>query len=398
MEKKQRKNQSNTQNRKVSYKWFVPIMLLYGIATIGLFLYSFFQIDLNLTIINHPLFLEFQRPFIEFGYYHRPESVKAYLGLLGIFFALYLTVLRLIAVKKITPKQMGILVVVLSAILVLSYPASFSHDIFNYMFDARIVTEYGQNPYLHKAMDYPSDPWIRFLHWTHRTYPYGPLWLLVTIPLSFIGMGKFVIIMVLFKLLIVASYLFTSYYIYKILQKINSSYALLGTAFFALNPLVILESLVSAHNDVLMMALSVLAVYLLVQKKRFWGLLVGLLSAGVKFTTVYLLPFILIGFRPYLAFLFALGTFSAISYKIGIQPWYFLWVMPFAALACMHRTARIIMICIPFVLLLRYIPFIETGSWYPSAIPFQYWATVSGVVASIVVYLGMMIWNKKQRS
>ncbi|HRN70183.1 MAG TPA: glycosyltransferase family 87 protein [Candidatus Woesebacteria bacterium] len=398
MGKKQRKNNSNIRNGMLSHRWFIIMLFLYGIAAIGLFLYSFFQIDLNLTIINHSLFLEFQKPFIEFGYYNRPDSVRVYIGLLLVFFGLYLVTLRLITLKKITYSHVWLIVILLSAVLFLSYPASFSHDIFNYMFDARIVTEYGQNPYFHKAMDYPSDPWIRFLHWTHRTYPYGPIWLLVTIPLSYIGVGKFLIIMLLFKLLVVVSYLVTSYFIYKILQKINADYALLGVAFFALNPLVILESLVSAHNDVLMMALSVVAVYLLVMKKRLYGLFLALLSVGVKFTTVYLLPFFVIGFRPYIAFLFALATFSIISYRIGIQPWYFLWVMPFAAVACMYRTSRVVMICMTFVLLLRYIPFIESGSWYPSAIPFQYWTTVSGIVASIIVYIGMMIWSKVQKS
>jgi hypothetical protein len=381
--------------KSLKNKWFWVIYIPYIIAAIGLFLYSFFQIDLNLTLINHPVFLEVQKPFIHFGYYQRPASVNVYIALLLVFFILYILTLRLIWIKKLSLYHLGILIGTLCVVLFLAYPASFSHDIFNYMFDARIVTEYGQNPYTHKALDFPADPWIRFMHWTHRTYPYGPVWLVVTIPFSFIGLGKFLIILVLFKVLIIISYLFVTYYIYKILQVLNHRFAIIGAAFFALNPLVIIEGLISAHNDVLMMAFAVLSIYLLIQKKRVSAIGMFLLSVGVKFTTIFLAPFLIINYRPFLAFLLALATFCAISYRIGIQPWYFLWVMPFAALACMHRFTRVIMITIPFVFLLRYIPFIASGSWYPSAIPFQYWATVVGVITTVIIYLGLLLWHKK---
>lgn len=399
---KKQKNKTNphTNHLVTVFKnpWFLTVLLLYIGVGIGWFFYSFFQIDLNLTLINHPLFLQFQKPFIEFGYYQRELSVQTYIVLLVISFSAYLLTLRLVWLKKLSISHVGILTGTLCLLLVLAYPASFSHDIFNYMFDARIVTEYGQNPYTHKALDFPSDPWIRFMHWTHRTYPYGPIWLLVTIPLSFIGLGKFLIILLLFKLLILAAYVGITYFIYRILRIVAPEYAVIGVTFFALNPLVIVESLISAHNDILMMLFAVIAVYLLLQKKRVVSLGMILLSIGVKFTTIYLLPFVLFRFRPLIAFIFALITFSILSYRLGIQPWYFLWVMPFAAIACMHRIVRISMVTMTFVFLLRYIPFIESGSWYPSAIPFQYWATVAGIASTIVIYLVLMLFDRLRKT
>ena len=43
----------------------------------------------------------------------------------------------------------------------------------------------------------------------------------------------------------------------KVLERVEPKHAVLGTAIFALNPLVIIESLVSAHNDIAMMAMAV---------------------------------------------------------------------------------------------------------------------------------------------
>lgn len=377
---------------------FIFIYILYICIAIVLFLYSFFQVDLNLTLINHPIFLELQKPFIEFGYYQRDNSVMAYIGVLLLLFSFYGITLFSIFKEKITSRQAFILIITLSVVLLFSYPASLSHDIFNYMFDAKIVTEYGLNPYTHKALDFPLDPWLRFMHWTYRTYPYGPVWLVVTIPLSYVGMNKFIIILFLFKLLVTVSYLLSSYFIYKILSVLKNKNAILGMMFFALNPLVIIESLVSSHNDTVMMLFAIFAVYLLILKKKIFSIVLWLFSVGVKFSTIYLLPIFVIGYRPFFTFTLSLLAFCVISHKIGLQPWYFLWVMPFAALAYKHISVRIIMFTMPIAFLLRYVPFIETGSWYPSAIPFQYWITVGGIIVSVLLYVLVTVFYKRNKS
>jgi len=79
--------------------------------------------------------------------------------------------------KRYNPLLISILI---GVGLLFSYPF-LSHDLFNYLFDAKIVTFYHQNPYILKALDFPSDPWLRFMHWTHRTYPYGPSFLFLTL-------------------------------------------------------------------------------------------------------------------------------------------------------------------------------------------------------------------------
>src|SRR6185369_13728901 len=143
--------------------------------------------------------------------------------------------------KKMKSKNILFLILITAGILIFSYNA-FSYDLFNYIFYAKIITHYHQNPYLHKALDFPGDPMLAFMQWTHRTYPYGPLWLGLTIPISFAGLNFFPLTFFLFKSLAAVYYLGSSFLIWKISKKILPEYQYFNLVLFALNPLVIIES------------------------------------------------------------------------------------------------------------------------------------------------------------
>ncbi|HLL60594.1 MAG TPA: hypothetical protein VK338_02665, partial [Candidatus Nitrosocosmicus sp.] len=165
-------------------------------------------------------------------------------------------------------------------LLFFSYPF-LSHDLFSYMFDAKIFTEYHQNPYLHRPMEYTNDPWLRFMHWTHRTYPYGPSFLILTLLPSVLGFGKFILTFFAFKLLFVAAYLGGVY----ALNKVNKKWAII----FATHPLVLIEGLISTHNDLIAVSLALLGSYLVLSNKNILGRLLLLLSGGIKYTTLPIL-------------------------------------------------------------------------------------------------------------
>ena len=122
-----------------------------------------------------------QKFFQQIGYFNRPLSAVLYSVIVISMFTFYILFLKLARVNLINKKQLWILILITTAILTFSYNA-FSYDLFNYIFDAKIVTFYQQNPYIHKALDYLGDPMLSFMHWTHRYYPYGPIWLALTIP------------------------------------------------------------------------------------------------------------------------------------------------------------------------------------------------------------------------
>src|SRR5581483_6050937 len=187
---------------------FKFLSAVYFLSLLYLFLYSFTQVDLDLTLSRLSLWQVFQKFFQHIGYFQRPLSTGLYLSILVLLFIFYGIFLKLAHTLK--TKQMWVLIFGAAVILVFSYNA-FSYDLFNYIFDAKIITHYHQNPYLHKALDYPGEYMLNFMRWTHRTYPYAPFWLVLTVPLSFIGMQFFLPTFFLFKLLMGASYLGSTY-------------------------------------------------------------------------------------------------------------------------------------------------------------------------------------------
>ena len=159
------------------------IAILYLITLVILGIYSYSQIDLNLTLLQSPLFINFQHHLIQLGYYNRSASTAVFFLLLGVMSFLYILLI------KSPPQKILYLFIGILLVGVISYPA-FSHDIFNYIFDARILIYHHQNPYTHTALMFPTDDWTRFMNWTHRTYPYGPTFLPLTLGFYLIEIGR----------------------------------------------------------------------------------------------------------------------------------------------------------------------------------------------------------------
>lgn len=345
---------------------------------IGLFFYSYTQVDLNLTLSQWSTWQVIEKFFQHVGYFQRPFSTLLYVSIILLLSIFYLIFVYLAKAQKIEKRQVWFLIGATSMILFLSYNA-FSYDLFNYIFDAKIVTYYHQNPYEHKALDYQGDPMLNFMRWTHRTYPYGPTWLLLTVPLSFVGSQVFLVTAILFKVLVATSYLGTAYFIGRIAKKIYPKEELLATVFFALNPLVIIESLVSAHNDIVMILFALWSIYLLISRKFVRSIFIFIISVGVKFASLLLLP----GYVIYFLFhnsnnvrkvihtmlLCMIIAVLLASIRTNFQPWYLLYVLPFSALYANIYYVMIPATVISIFATLQYVPYLYSGNWDPP-IPF----------------------------
>jgi hypothetical protein len=377
----------------------------YLLTVVGLFLYSFTQVDLSLTLSRWSIWQVIQKYFQHIGYFQRPLSSFLFSGIMLLLFFFYLMILRGINKGKILRKNVWFLIIATTVILTFSYNA-FSYDLFNYIFDAKIVTYYHQSPYLQKALDYLSDPMLSFMHWTHRLYPYGPVWLGLTVPLSFIGMQVFLPTFFLFKMLISASFLGTVYYLGKIIQKTSSRDGLFETAFFALNPLVIIESLVSVHNDMAMMFLAVIGIYLLVSQKYIRSIILLVLSIGVKFATAFMLPIYTlvlylqkkkktINWQPlfiWTAILMIIPIILA-SYRTNFQPWYLLNILPFAALSSRRYYVFIPSVIISLFASFEYLPFLYSGNWNNPIPLILFWMTMGSIILSLLITIA---WRLKK--
>lgn len=324
------------------------MLTLFATLLIGLFIYSYALIDPNLTLINHPLWVSFRDPLVYLGYHQRQASTIIYIILLFLLFLFHWYFAH--NYKRFTLWK---IVGVISIILVFSYPF-LSHDFFNYIFDAKILTFYGDNPYTHIPGNYPDDKWLRFMHWTHRSYPYGPIFLLLTLIPSVLGVGKFILNFIFFKAL---NFIFYGLGVY-LLHKMNKKWAYI----FATNPLVIVEGLINAHNDLITVSIGIFGIYLLQKGNGIVARIILIASAGIKYLTFPTVFFVKNTKNKinYLLFFLQTTLFIYMFFNGGVQPWYFLSAflfLPFYPKVVQHL--NIFFVC----LLLSYYPFIRFGNW-----------------------------------
>lgn len=377
------------------------LYFLYFFAVICLFLYSYTQVDLNLTLSQNHAILAFQRFFQYIGYFQRPLSTFFYVAILALLFILYFIFLRSVRAEHMGKKQIWTLIIASAVILNFSYNA-FSYDLFNYIFYGKIVTHYHMNPYTLRALDFPGDPMLLFMHWTHNYYPYGPVWLGLSVPLSYLGLGFFLPTLFLFKTLAISFFLGTVYFIGKILKKAGSTDEKLGVLFFGLNPLVLIEALVSGHNDISMMFFAVLGLYFLINNKNTKSIVSLALSIGIKFATVFLIPVWLYVLKNkkkldfektiFLSVVFMGLAILAATFRQSFQSWYWLYILPFISMSLKKYNFFWVGIIVSVLGLLNYIPFLYLGNWN-APVPTILFAvtTVSFIVPVLLVIIKLRV-------
>ena len=347
---------------------------------LGIAIFSYSYVDLNLTLSNNQQALSFVKMMQQLGYYNRPAASLVYILLMTSAFIVFCYSLYLAKKGQITLTFLIRISLITSLILVFSYPF-LSSDIFNYMFDAKIITFYNLSPYTHKALDFPSDDWIRFMRWTHRYSPYGPIWLLLTTIPSVLSFNKFILDLILFKFLLTIFNLFNIFLIYKISIGIKRINTILATTFYALNPLFLIEGIANGHNDVLVATFTLITILLIQKEKWLKSFLALILGALIKYINILMLPGILIyrvnkNIRHFLiinlliisAFTIIISTFHfkiqvlSSSTQVQFQPWYLFWVAPY--LAFFSESIFILpAITLAFGSEMRYLPFIYNGDW-----------------------------------
>lgn len=325
--------------------------ILYGILLVALSLYSYALVDPNITFFKSDIWTGFRNTMFQLGYFQRSWSTVIY-----ILITLLLFVFHIRFLKRYNTHSALKISVITGFICLFAYPFV-SHDLFNYIFDARILMYYHQNPYTHSAMHFPADHMTRFMHWTHRNYAYGPTFLAITAIPSFLSFGKFILNFFLFKALFVSSYVAAVYF----LSKWKKEWAM----FYATHPLVIIDGLVNAHNDILAVSMGLIGLYYIFHKAEVKGRMVLLISGLIKFTTLPVMIFTKnkddlytkIGFAGIAAVMFYL------TFMRTVQPWYFL--IPFVLIPYFFGYLKRLQIFYAGVLL-SYTGFVATGEWYGS--------------------------------
>ena len=299
------------------------LFFLYILVSLEIFLYSYTQVDLNLTLSRSSVWQIIQKSFQNIGYFRRDISSGLFVGLLTSLTVLYIWAVGLARFTGV-------------------------------------------------------EPWLSFMHWTHLPSAYTPLWILLSLPPYLFGFGVFLLTMWNMKLLFASFYLLTTFMIGKILGREDHKNKFVGMTIFALNPLILIEGVVSPHNDIVMMGIAMVAWYY-----RSWLALAA--SVGLKLMTATLFP--VFGNRKWALFAMLAGLLFVIRDR-EVLPWYWVWIMPFVALLPRSRNLFIISLGVSIGLLLRYLPYLYLGNWDPPAPEAKLWLTLIpiGITAIISIW------------
>lgn len=390
---------------KNSYLHFLFVLFVLLLIVYSVFSYSL--TDPNLILTSWSPYWSFQQWMWQTFFNNRVLLSYTYGLLIGLLFIVYLTILHKLKKSKfnISNSKRVFIIFLLALPLLFSYN-TLSHDIFNYIFNAKIVLLFKANPHVSVALDYAYDDWTRFMHNTHTPAPYGYGWTALSLIPYSVGFGKFLPTWLIFRLFSLLSlgllYSVVSFVAKQLGQKLSSS----QLAIVFLNPLVLIEIISNSHNDLWMMTPAVLSLGLLLKRKlKFKYLVLSLLllvfSISIKFATLMLVPLwlaivIAANFKKLNNFLqnnwallasvlMFLPLFTARSQQF--LPWYLIWSLvwlPFIQNKFWRNTVLLLSISAMF----RYLPWMWAGGFGEIVLRQQMWVT--WIPAAIYVSLNLL--------
>jgi len=184
---------------------------------------------------------------------------------------------------------------VIFGVVALTVPPVFSTDIFSYSIFGRLAGVYDRNPYLTTAaLGAPGDPVVPYLYWQwrHIPSPYGPLWTLISEVFTLGRHATPLELAIRFKVLALAAVLLDGWLIYVLVRRRWPEHAGWAYLAFAWNPMVLVEGVVTGHNDALILTVVLVSAYLLLQARPYLAFAGLVVSGLVKYSTLPLLAVI----------------------------------------------------------------------------------------------------------
>lgn len=308
--------------------------------------------------------------------------------------------------KRLLPIAVGVF------FLLISNPG-LSYDLFNYLFDARLVLKYHLDPHVASAITYQGiDPWVSYMRNTFFPTTYWYAWTAIPLVPYMFGLGKFILTFWAFKAWTLVAFVGLFLIDRSLIKKPER------LMLFFLNPLVLLELLMNGHNDVWMMVTAHLGVLFLWKMLEVKGKARQLLSLGlsllflgisseVKRATALLLPlwvalpFTTRSLKPlkaYWADLAALLMFAPLLTPLSRQfnPWYLVWSLSFLPFA-KTKLVRVSLICFSVTSTLRYLPILWNTVYSEQQLFTSKMITWSAVPLILITLLVTTLWEKTHR-
>lgn len=273
------------------------IKIIFIILCIMLAIPSFIYIIKNLDIYHFDFDFNFGMDL--FNGINKKSSAIIFTIIFIVISLLYIYMIKKYKEIFKNIKEILIFIFIISIIFLIILPFS-SSDIFYYMGTGQLDAKYNQNPYYVTLSEYAnqnkninSEDTILLKGisncWSITTVVYGPVWTLICKLFCSISFSNINICLLVFKLFALAVHLINAYLIFKITNK------KIFTLIYGLNPLILLEGISNVHNDLYIVFFVLISIYFLLKKRNlFFSILFLALSAGIKYFTILLLPFIII--------------------------------------------------------------------------------------------------------
>ena len=215
------------------------------------------------------------------------------IGLVLLFSVIYLRIVQ--KEKEIfkNKKQVFGFIILISVIFMIILPY-LSSDIYYYIGDSWLASNYHENPYYTTVKDLQNkgindEILSNTGYWGNTTSVYGPIWNGLAILLVSLSFGKVTVALYIFKIANLLVHILNCYLIYKITKSTKK------VLLYGLNPLVLIELLSNVHNDIYLILSILLALYFLLEKKNIYLTILALgISVAIKYSTVLLIPFLLL--------------------------------------------------------------------------------------------------------
>jgi hypothetical protein len=152
------------------------------------------------------------------------------------------------------------------AVLLPGYPV-LSNDIFKYVFDGRIITVYGGNPFVDVPADFPDDRFYDLVYWKAVVSAHGPLWRWAQAASASVGGESCRLAISSMKYWAVVGYILTLGVGFVVARRLRPGAALGGVVLYGWSPLVLVETIQNGHNDVVAALFCLLAVVAVVGRR-----------------------------------------------------------------------------------------------------------------------------------
>ena len=169
-------------------------------------------------------------------------------------------------------------------------PVMQSTDVYAYAIYGRVFSIYGGNPYSEHPPISDGDPYMPLYGLEYLPSWYGPVWTLISAALTWLTGENVGLTVLAFRGFSVLAALAGAAFLWSGLRKFSPKDATRGLVFFLWNPLLIIESGMSGHNDAIMIAFVLCGVWMHVRGWKAGAVTMLTLSALVKFLTGMLIP------------------------------------------------------------------------------------------------------------